>query len=110
MVRVFLQSNLLSVIWLTITNDIADEFYTRVDKIALTDSWAISRSQLNDEQAKWMLENCIHYVASDRPLGEEINRSYGSDVCVEKSAGHIKHEYTTGYAFDEIVKQFGYKL
>jgi hypothetical protein len=54
-----------------------------------------------------MKNNCIHYVASDKPVGEEIKKANKNEVCREVSAGHTKHEYTTGYAFDEIVKFFG---
>jgi hypothetical protein len=50
-----------------------------------------------------MKENCIHYVASNEPLGTVLS-GRRSDVCIEKSAGHCKHEYTTGYAYDEIIK------
>jgi hypothetical protein len=50
-----------------------------------------------------MKENCLHFVASDKPVGEVIE---SNGVCGEVSAGHNKHEYTTGYAFDEIVKYF----
>ena len=55
-----------------------------------------------------MRENCIHYVASDEPGGTPIERSHYNDVCPEVSAGHPKHEYTTGYAHDEIFKHFAY--
>jgi hypothetical protein len=48
----------------------------------------------------------VHYVASNLPVGEEIGNGKGK-VCKEVSAGHTKHEYTTGYAFDEIIKFFG---
>lgn len=55
-----------------------------------------------------MWENCIHYVASDQKVGEVLSKSKRNNVCVEKSAGHVKHEYTTGYAYEEIYKQFGF--
>lgn len=53
-----------------------------------------------------MKENTVHFVASSKPLGEVLSES---GTCVEKSAGHTKHEYTTGYAHEEIFKLFGFK-
>ena len=54
-----------------------------------------------------MQANAVHYVASDKPLGTLLeNKKKG--VCEERSAGHNKHEYTTGYAHDEIFKLFGF--
>jgi len=49
----------------------------------------------------------VHYVASDEPVGTFVRNSYSPKVCPEKSAGHTRHEYTTGYAHDEILKHFG---
>lgn len=54
-----------------------------------------------------MIQNAVHFVASDEPAGTFIKTKYGRKVCPEKSAGHTRHEYTTGYAHDEILKQFG---
>ena len=54
-----------------------------------------------------MQENCVHYVASDKPLGTPLGKKINLEPCVEVSAGHSRHEYTTGYAYDEIVKLFG---
>ena len=84
-----------------------NEFYDRVSKIALTDSWTIDSDKLNQSQKQFMLENCVHFVASDQPVGTLLSKKKGSKVCEEKSAGHPKHEYTTGYAHDEIYKLFG---
>jgi hypothetical protein len=55
-----------------------------------------------------MQENAVHFVASNEPLGTPLQRDRFNDVCPEKSAGHPRHEYTTGYAHDEIFKHFGY--
>ena len=62
---------------------------------------------LTKDQLNWMRENAVHYVASDKPLGTSLS-SNKKGVCEEKSAGHPKHEYTTGYAHDEIFKHFGF--
>jgi hypothetical protein len=50
-----------------------------------------------------MRKNCVHYVASNDALGTSLER-FRDRVCPEKSAGHIRHEYTTGCAYPEIVK------
>jgi hypothetical protein len=55
-----------------------------------------------------MIQNAVHYVASDQPVGTVVKNSYSQKVCREVSAGHTRHEYTTGYAHDEILKHFGF--
>ncbi len=96
----------ITVILIVMLIIIEDTFYKAVEKIALTDSWTIDKASLTNEQKQWMQENAVHYVASNLPVGEEISSGKGK-VCKEVSAGHNKHEYTTGYAFDEIIKFFG---
>jgi hypothetical protein len=56
-----------------------------------------------------MWNNAVHFVASSKPVGDVIGDNKKTDVCVIKSAGHVKHEYTTGYAFEEILKHFEFK-
>ena len=58
---------------------------------------------MTKEQLEFMQANCVHYVASSKPLGEDLYDSRGL-VCPEVSAGHSKHEYTTGYAYPLIYK------
>ena len=82
------------------------DFYTRVQKIALTDSYATPLSQLTPDQRKWMWKNAVHFVASQKPAGEVISKDSNQNSCIRKSAGHPKHEFTTGYAFDELCKHF----
>mgnify|MGYP001580714863 CR=1 FL=1 len=53
------------------------------------------------------MDKCKHFVASDKPVGEETSHS-NYNLCREVSAGHSKHEYTTGYAFNEIIKFFDF--
>ncbi len=48
-----------------------------------------------------MKNNCIHYVASYNDLG--VEEKY-SKICKHLSAGHDKHEYTTGTAWDLIIQ------
>jgi hypothetical protein len=42
------------------------EFYKQVSKVALTDSWTISKGEIkNQMDAEWIRRNFIHYVASN---------------------------------------------
>ena len=50
-----------------------------------------------------MFENAVHYEASNKPVGAQIDVSFKTNTCPVVSAGHTKHEYTTGYAFEEIL-------
>lgn len=88
--------------------NIDNTFYENVEKVALTDSWTIDRSSLNRAQKNWMWDNVVHFVASDEPVGKVLRDDSKTRVCIEKSAGHPKHEYTTGYAYEEILKHFGF--
>lgn len=49
-----------------------------------------------------MNDKAIHYVASDQPLGSEVPGD--SALCRHVSAGHKKHEYTTGKAWPMIMQ------
>jgi hypothetical protein len=50
-----------------------------------------------------MFKNAVHYEASNKPVGTPIDTEMKSSTCPVVSAGHSKHEYTTGYAYDEIL-------
>ncbi|TNV79383.1 hypothetical protein FGO68_gene14982 [Halteria grandinella] len=96
-----------------LNDDYKEDFYARVKKVALTDSWHVQEGDLKKkEHKKWMRENFVHYVASEEPVGKDLDGRGGwfssKPICKTVSAGHPKHEYTTGYAHDEIVKQFGF--
>ena len=79
-----------------------------VTKIAYTDSWVIHRSCLNPDQLKFMANHAVHYVGSEEPLGTLLEAEE-ERTCPAVSAGHPKHEYTTGYAQEKIFEQFGYR-
>ena len=57
----------------------------------------------NENAEKWFFENAIHFIASDKPVGEMIGAQVKSDPCPVISAGHQEHAYTTGYAHEEIL-------
>jgi hypothetical protein len=75
----------------------SDTFYHQVKKIAITDSSVISKQNLTSRQVDFMRENAVHYVRSSEPLGHpHTRRRLVNETCPVVSAGHIKHEYTTG--------------
>ena len=75
-----------------------------MDKIAYTDSWVIDRRDLSRENRVFMRNNAVHYLASDKPVGSHLREG----TCPIVSAGHFKHEYTTGYAQKLIWHNFDY--
>ena len=75
-----------------------DTFWQQANKIAYTDSWVIGEDQINEEQKEFMKKNAVHYEASSDPVGTPQKSMFGSSTCPKVSAGHPKHEYTTGYS------------
>ena len=57
-----------------------------------------------------MFNNSIHYKASGEPVGKPISVSAEFNTCPIVSAGHSRHEYTTGTSQWLIMTQFGYKI
>ena len=49
---------------MAIQTSFADTFYDMVSSIAYTDSWVISKQNLNAEQRKFMFTKAVHYEAS----------------------------------------------
>ena len=56
-----------------------------------------------------MWKRCVHFIASAKPVGAEISGNRKTEVCIKRSAGHTKHEYTTGFAHPKILEHFGFK-
>ena len=54
-----------------------------------------------------MFRNAVHYEASSQPLMTKLSADMERDTCPIVSAGHPRHEYTTGYAQPAIFEQFG---
>ena len=46
-------------------------------------------------------------MSSDQPVGTHISVEFLEETCPVLSAGHVKHEYTTGYCQEEIFTLFG---
>jgi len=53
-----------------------------------------------------MFKNAVHYVSSDQPVGTHLSVEFLEETCPVLSAGHVKHEYTTGYCQEEIFTFF----
>ena len=64
---------------------------------------------LTAEQLTFMSENAVHYEASTDPIGTP-QKAPANASCPVVSAGHNKHEYTTGYSQSTIWKQFEYNI
>lgn len=91
----------------TLYKRFTQEFHDRVVSIVLTDSAHkdIRSGLIDNEDEQFMSEKCIHFVKSEEKLGEKEDNS--SDPIVPTfSAGHDKHEYTTGSAWPKIQNIF----
>ncbi|PKC74623.1 hypothetical protein RhiirA1_529456 [Rhizophagus irregularis] len=79
----------------------ADDFYKRVKGIALTDS-VHSSGMIPTHSKLWFSKKAINWIKSDLPINDpirEANQFYG---CNCFSAGHHKHEYTSGVAIEPV--------
>ncbi|CAG8454962.1 8029_t:CDS:10 [Paraglomus occultum] len=82
--------------------DLAEEFCNRIKAIALTDS-AHNIAVIPEFLRLWFSRVTINWVISPEPLDTPVPdaANYG---CPCLSAGHVKHEYTSGSAFPAIFK------
>eukprot|EP01087_Luapelamoeba_hula_P013153 TRINITY_DN3747_c0_g1_i1.p1 TRINITY_DN3747_c0_g1~~TRINITY_DN3747_c0_g1_i1.p1 ORF type:complete len:367 (-),score=74.55 TRINITY_DN3747_c0_g1_i1:140-1240(-) len=72
----------------------------RLRGIALTDSMHFFKHRALSRQAlEFLATSCVDWVTSDQPLDTPVNN--GAD-CICVSAGHLKHEHTSGSAIDSI--------
>jgi hypothetical protein len=62
----------------------------------------IGKEYLTEEQQKFMFKNAVHYESSNLPVGTQIEVEFDKVTCPVVSAGHPKHEYSTGCAMQEI--------
>ena len=80
----------------------------KIKKIAFTDSvHGSSYNKLGKEGIDKFREISRNYICSDEPAGEFIRsyeKAYGGVNCY--SSGHNRHEYTSGFAIEEIFKFF----
>lgn len=86
-----------------------DNILPTLAKIAFTDS-VHSISPLESNEIKSFLRaKGIHFVASDEPMGTPQDSTYHfsrESACQEVSAGHPKHEYTSGCCVEGVFKFF----
>jgi hypothetical protein len=78
-------------------------------KIAFTDSIHSLLPLESKEIKNFLKANAIHFVASDQPMGTSIDYVYDfsqKPACQEVSAGHPKHEYTSGYCVKGVFEFF----
>ena len=80
----------------------------KIKKIAFTDSvHGPNYKKLGIEGINKFREISRDYIGSDEPAGtfiKDYNNSYGGVDCY--SSGHSRHEYTSGYAIEEVFKFF----
>lgn len=89
---------------LNLLKDYWEDFFIRVKAIALTDSVHGSTAMLNKKQKKFLKEKCVDWVASSKQLDVKVMKY--DNGCTLVSAGHNKHEYTSGCAFPSIFPFF----
>ena len=58
------------------------------------------RARINQEQADFMRKNAIHFEADTQAVGTFLK---DGETCTVVSAGHTKHEYTTGCSHEKIM-------
>lgn len=83
----------------SLMQEFKQNFTSKVEHLAYTDSWVNPPGATDAEKkrnAKFLQDRAVHYVASYDPLGTNEKRV---SHCPILSAGHIKHEYTTGTAW-----------
>ena len=92
-------------------SNINSEFKIKIKKIAFTDSvHGEDYLKLGKQGVDIFRIISRNYVGSDKPCGTFVRSyetSYGGVDCY--SSGHTKHEYTSGFAIDEIFKYFNEK-
>ena len=84
-------------------------FFKRIEKIAIVDSKHFGKFNHDTAYRQLMLEKCVHFIANEKAAGTKLVFDRLKDHCPKYSAGHPKHEYTTGFAQNEIFKLFNFK-
>ncbi|CAJ0837916.1 7296_t:CDS:10 [Entrophospora sp. SA101] len=82
--------------------DDCKDFKSRVCAIALTDS-VHSYGMIPSSSKKWFKNHTINWIKSSLPTNEPVNNNANQVFgCECRSAGHRKHEYTSGTAIEPI--------
>lgn len=83
----------------------------KVKAVAFTDSvHSLVHQKANRKFIKWMRKNSRNWVSSDRPLDTPIQSLYKGADCDLVSAGTVRHELTSHFAFDSVFKFFDEKI
>mgnify|MGYP007125088730 CR=1 FL=1 len=86
----------------SLMREFGKSFTSKVKHLAYTDSRVSAPGNVTvaekKRNVKFLANHAVHYRASQEPLGTKL---YQAD-CLEVSAGHFKHEYTTGTAWPMI--------
>jgi len=77
-----------------------DEFVQKVACIAFTDSVHSLGFFDPSHVKKFIKQYAKNWVTSDKPLGEKVREP--DQDCLQVSAGHPKHEYTSGTAITDV--------
>lgn len=86
-----------------------EQLQAQLSKIAFTDSVHSVLPFESKEIRNFLKANAIHFVASDEPMGSPIDSAYRfshEPACEEVSAGHPKHEYTSGHCVNGVFEFF----
>ena len=91
----------------TLYKRFTQEFHDRVKSIVLTDSAHkdIRNGLIDQEEEDFMVQVWIHFVKSYNKIGEKEDNSQ-DPIMPTFSAGHSKHEYTTGCSWPKIQNIF----
>jgi hypothetical protein len=82
-----------------------DYILPKVSKIAFIDSIHSILHDDTDAMKELLRLKSINFIPSNKPMGELIHFSQRT-FCSEASAGHSKHEYTSGYCIQGVFNFF----
>ncbi|KAG2373338.1 hypothetical protein C9374_012204 [Naegleria lovaniensis] len=75
------------------------ETLSKVRAVAFTDSWInLSLDPSHEQVREFIVENAVNWVESEKPCNDVLclpKREQGATTCECRSAGHLKHEYTS---------------
>lgn len=92
------------VVTLELAKEFQEDFLSRVFSVLLTDSvHSFGFQKPSPSLVQRLKEIGLNYVASDKPLNEDIRRN--KDDIPAVSAGHTTHEWTSWSAFEAIFKK-----
>ncbi|CAG8461273.1 8999_t:CDS:10 [Diversispora eburnea] len=94
---------------LALLHKLDNDFKSRVVAIALTDS-VHSSSMVPIKSKDWFSKMSCNWIKSHKPLAEKMDEATGYYGCFCVSAGHPKHEYTSGTAIKSVFDFLQHRL